>query len=116
MAYYEFVFLSSFVLLFGKSIYFYVISAFGSTRFSSTIANTANKVVENTNAVESTSFFSLIDNIKNIIVQNIEKPYGLLAYFMRTIGMSIYGSAENYSGGIGSFLVQTAMLAQIHQE
>ena len=105
MAYYEFVFLSSFVLLFGKSIYFFVISAFGSTRFSSTIANTANKVVENTNAVESTSFFSLVDNIKNNIVQNIEKPYGLLAYFMRTIGMSIYGSAENYSGGIGSFLV-----------
>lgn len=107
----EIVFITSFWLGFGRGLIVFVKEGLASSRFATTVNNNAPSVagfVQNhsSTAVE-TSMKNVggITGVLHIISDNMEKPYGILAYILRTVGMSINGTSERYSGGIWSHLV-----------
>lgn len=101
---YEIVFIGTFLYFYGENTYNFIRTGLTSTRFTKTVSNSIFNTVGNFSSTVNNSTLSnisIIGSIKN----NLEKPYALCAYIMRTIGMSIYGTAENYIGGKASYLV-----------
>ena len=88
----EAIFIISILLIYGTDFVNIIRKSTGSTRFQNTVSN----IKDSADAV-----------------LNHERRNGLLNYYLRTIGMSINGTAEKYFSGEHSYLVDGAMYCGI---
>lgn len=105
---YEIAFIGTFLYFYAENTYNFIRAGLTSTRFEKTVSNSILNTVGmfSSNANDfSASDISIFDRLKEFFANNIEKPYALCAYIMRTVGMSIYDTAEKYIGGKASYLV-----------
>lgn len=79
-----------------------VVGGISSDRFVETTSGIATNI---TNGIAtSEESYGWLTSFANWASCFFEKPYGILAYILRTVGMSINGTGDRYSGGLFSHL------------
>lgn len=99
----ELVLLLTILITYRTYLFNIIVDGMTSDRFVETTSGTTTQITNGIVSSEEASGW--LTGVAGWVSGLFEKPYGILAYILRTVGMSINGSGDRYSGGLFSHLV-----------